>query len=385
MKKRRICVITGSRSEFGLIVNLLRELKKSKKLKLFLIVTGMHLMKEFGNTYKEIQNEGFKIFKKVKISKSILNTNYVEKSVGSGVIKFSKIFKKIKPDLVCVPCDRYEMLGPAISSYLANIPIAHFYGGEITKGSQDDITRNAITKMSNLHFVTHSSHRKRVIQMGEDPKNVFLVGNMVVDNILSTNFFSKKYLEKKIKFNFKKNNILITFHPITNSFLETEKQFIELLKALKKFKNTNFIFTKPNSDTGSNKIIKMTKNFIAKNQKNASLYSSFGHKLYYSILKNVDCMIGNSSSGLTEAPFLGLTAINIGNRQKGRTQVGNVINVAAKSKIIKNKIQQVLKKKIKRKINSNEYFKKGATIKVVKKIEKLNFSKLTKKSFYDLN
>ena len=385
MNVKKICVVTGARSEFGLIVNLLREIKKSKKLKLFLVVTGMHLMKEFGNTYKEIENEGLKIFKKIKISDSILNKNYVEKSVGNGVKKFSKIFKKIKPDLVCIPCDRYEMLGPAISSYLANIPIAHFYGGEITKGSQDDITRNVITKMSNLHFVNHSSHRKRVIQMGENPKNVFLVGNMVVDNILSTNFFSKKYLEKKIKFNFKKKNILITFHPITNSFLETEKQFAEILKALKKIKNTNFIFTKSNSDFGSNKIIKMTKSFIIKNKKNARLYSSFGHKLYYSILKNVDCMIGNSSSGLTEAPFLGLASINIGNRQKGRTQFGNVINIPAKSKIIENKIRLVLKKKFKKKLNSNEYFKKGATIKVVKKIEKLNFSKLTKKSFYDLN
>ena len=221
MRKKRICVITGSRSEFGLMINLLKEIKKSTKLKLFLLVTGMHLMKQFGNTYKEIQDEGFKIFKKVMLSKSIKKENYTSNSVGVGVIKFSKILKKVKPDLVCIPGDRYEMLGPAISSYLLNIPIAHFYGGEITKGSQDDITRNSITKMSNLHFVTHSNHKKKVIQMGENPGNVYLVGNMVVDNILSSSLLSKKIIQEKIKINFKKKNILITFHPITNSPAET--------------------------------------------------------------------------------------------------------------------------------------------------------------------
>jgi len=385
MKKRKICVVTGSRSEFGLMINLLREIKKSKKLKLFLLVTGTHLMKEFGNTYKEINAEGFKIFKKIELSKSTKKENYTSNSVGIGTIKFSKILKKIKPNLVCVPSDRYEMLGPAISSYLLNIPIAHFYGGEITKGSQDDITRNSITKMSNLHFVTHSNHRKRVIQMGEHPKNVFLVGNMVIDNILSSNFLSKKSTEKKIKFNLKKKNILVTFHPITNSPTETVKQFAEILKALENIKNTNFIFTKPNSDLGSNKIVMMIDNFIKNNYKNAKLYNSFGHKLYYSVLKNVDCMIGNSSSGLTEAPFLGLSSINVGNRQEGRTQVGNIINIPAQSKMIEKKIRFVLKNKMKNKMNNNSYFRKGATKKVVKIIEKINFSNLSKKSFYDLN
>ncbi len=382
MKKKKICIVTGARSDFGLLINLLREINKSKKLNLFLLTTGSHLMKEFGNTYKEVKNEGFKIFKKIELSKSILNKNYISKSVGKGVIKFSEVFNKIKPDLVCVPCDRYEMLGPAISSYLLNIPLAHFYGGEVTKGSQDDITRNSITKMSNFHFVTHPSHRKRVIQMGENPKNVFLVGNMVVDNILFTKFFSKKTIEKKIKFKLSRKNILITFHPITNNPLETKKQLAEILKALKNIKQTNFIFTKPNSDVGSEEIIKKIKDFIRKNKKRAKLYNSFGHKLYYSVLKNVDCMIGNSSSGLTEAPYLGLTTINIGNRQEGRVQFGNIINVSAKSKIIERKIRLALNKK--KKINKNN-LKKGATKKIVKIIEKLNLSNPLKKSFYDLN
>jgi len=385
MIKKKICVVTGSRSEFGLMANLLREIKKNKKLKLFLLVTGMHLMDEFGNTYKEIEQGGFKIFKKIKLAGSISIKDYVSNSVGIGVVKFSKIFKKIKPDLVCIPCDRYEMLGAAISSYLLNIPIAHFYGGEVTKGSQDDITRNSITKMSNFHFVTHSSHKKRVIQMGENPKNVFLVGNMVIDNILSTKFFSKEDLKKKIKLDFTKKNVLITFHPITNVPSETQKQFAEILKALKNIKHVNFIFTKPNSDSGSGQIIKMIENFVRKNPNNARLFNSLGHKLYYSILKNVDCMMGNSSSGLSEAPFLGLTIINIGNRQEGRTQAGNIINIPAKSIVIENKIRLVLKNKIKKKISNSDYLKKGATKKVVRILEKLNLKKMQIKNFFDID
>ena len=384
MIKKKICVVTGSRSEFGLMTNLLREINKSKKLKLFLLVTGMHLMNEFGNTYKEIKRGGFKISKKIKLAESISIKDYISNSVGMGVVKFSETFRKIKPDLVCIPCDRYEMLGPAISSYLLNIPIAHFYGGEVTKGSQDDITRNSITKMSNFHFVTHLDHKKRVIQMGENPKKVFLVGNMVVDNILSTKIISKENLKKKIKLDFTKKNILITFHPITNVPSETKKQFNEILKALKNIKNVNFIFTKPNSDSGSDQIIKMIKNFVRKNS-NARSFNSLGHKLYYSILKNVNCMIGNSSSGLSEAPFLGLKIINIGNRQEGRTQAGNIINIPAKSNLIENKIRLVLKNKVKQKISNSDYLKKGATRKVVRILEKLNLKNIQIKNFFDLD
>ncbi len=384
MIKKKICVVTGSRSEFGLMTNLLREINKSKKLKLILLVTGMHLMNEFGNTYKEIKQGGFKISKKIKLVESISIKDYVSNSVGMGVIKFSEIFRKIKPDLVCIPCDRYEMLGPAISSYLLNIPIAHFYGGEVTKGSQDDITRNSITKMSNFHFVTHTDHKKRVIQMGENPKKVFLVGNMVIDNILSTKFLSKESLKKKINLDFTKKNILITFHPITNMPSETKKQFNEILKALKNIKNVNLIFTKPNSDSGSEQIIKMTKNFVRQNS-NAKLFNSLGHELYYSILKNISCMIGNSSSGLSEAPFLGIKIINIGNRQEGRTQAGDIINIPAKSNLIKNKIRLVLKNKVKQKIINRDYLKKGATKKVLRIIEKLDLKKKFNKNFFDVN
>ncbi len=384
MIKKKICVVTGSRSEFGLMTNLLREINKSKKLKLILLVTGMHLMNEFGNTYKEIKQGGFKISKKIKLVESISIKDYVSNSVGMGVIKFSEIFRKIKPDLVCIPCDRYEMLGPAISSYLLNIPIAHFYGGEVTKGSQDDITRNSITKMSNFHFVTHTDHKKRVIQMGENPKKVFLVGNMVIDNILSTKFLSKESLKKKINLDFTKKNILITFHPITNMPSETKKQFNEILKALKNIKNVNLIFTKPNSDSGSEQIIKMTKNFVRQNS-NAKLFNSLGHELYYSILKNISCMIGNSSSGLSEAPFLGIKIINIGNRQEGRTQAGDIINISAKSNLIKNKIRLVLKNKVKQKIINRDYLKKGATKKVLRIIEKLDLKKKFNKNFFDVN
>ena len=220
--------------------------------------------------------------------------------------------------------------------------------------------------------------------MGENPKKVFLVGNMVIDNILSTKFLSKESLKKKINLDFTKKNILITFHPITNMPSETKKQFNEILKALKNIKNVNLIFTKPNSDSGSEQIIKMTKNFVRQNS-NAKLFNSLGHELYYSILKNISCMIGNSSSGLSEAPFLGIKIINIGNRQEGRTQAGDIINIPAKSNLIKNKIRLVLKNKVKQKIINRDYLKKGATKKVLRIIEKLDLKKKFNKNFFDVN
>ena len=385
MNIKKICVVTGARSEFGLIVNLLRELKKSKKLKLFLVVTGMHLMKEFGNTYKEIENEGLKIFKKIKISDSILNKNYVEKSVGNGVKKFSKIFKKIKPDLVCIPCDRYEMLGPAISSYLANIPIAHFYGGEITKGSQDDITRNVITKMSNLHFVNHSSHRKRVIQMGENPKNVFLVGSLGQENILNAKNFKKKEIEKKLNIKFNKRNLMVSYHPETISKISVKAQLKELLLAIKHFSNINFIFTSPNVDPGNNEIIKSIKRFVKRN-KNTFFASSLGQDLFFSCIKYSDGMVGNSSSGIIELPVLRKGTVNIGHRQEGRVRTKSIIDTACKRKNIILSINKLYSKKFQKNLKNNiRPFKKSTSKSIVSIINnKIKKDINVNKKFFDL-
>jgi GDP/UDP-N,N'-diacetylbacillosamine 2-epimerase (hydrolysing) len=381
---KKIFIITGSRSEFGLIKNLIINLKKIRKFQTRLIVTGSHLSKEHGYTYKEIKNENIKIFKKINILGKSNNkkSNSDLSSISTGIEEFQKFFKKYKPSLVCIPCDRYEMLGPALSAFFLNIPIAHLFGGETTEGSQDETTRHVLTKLSSYHFVTHKTHQKRVIQMGENKNRVFLVGNMTIDNILNTKLYDSSEIKKKITYSNKKN-ILVTFHPITNIPGETKKQFKNLLAALNKFKNINIIFTKPNSDNGNLDIIKMTKKFIKKN-KNAKMYDSLGHKLYYSVLKKVDCVIGNSSSALSEAPYLGAISINVGNRQQNRVQPGRVINVAAKAELIEKKLKLVLIKKIKLKIVDKEYLKQGATKKIIRNIKNIKFNEAIIKNFSDL-
>ena len=382
---KKIFIITGSRSEFSLMKNLIIELKKIKNLQTKLIVTGSHLSNEFGYTYKEIQNEKINIFKKINIlgnTNKIKNTSTLS-SISTGIEKFKNLFLKTKPNLVCIPCDRYEMLGPAISAFFLNIPIAHFFGGETSHGSQDETIRHILTKISLYHFVTHKTHKKRVIQMGENSKNVFLVGNMTIDNIRNTNLLKLNQIKKRIKFYENKKNILVTFHPITNVPSETKKQFKNLLKALSNFKSENIIFTKPNSDEGSFYITQMIKIFIKRN-KNANLYDSLGHKLYYSLLKKIDCVIGNSSSALSEAPYLGAISINVGNRQKSRVQPGRVLNVNASSKLIERKLKLVLYKKKKFNIHDKDYLKKGATKKIVKVLKKINLDSVTPKKFSDL-
>ena len=382
---KKILVITGSRSEFGLIKPLVKKLNDSNHFNAQLIVTGSHLAYKHGNTYKEIEKENIKIFKKIKINEfsSNKNENLTITSIAKGLNEFYKFYLKEKPDLVIIPCDRYEMLGPAFAAFFLNIPIAHLFGGETSYGSQDETIRHVLTKISTYHFVTHKSHKKRVIQMGENKKRVFLVGNMTIDNILSTNLYKIGEIKKQIKFRTDKKNILVTFHPITNIPKETTRQFKNLISALRKIKNVNIIFTSPNQDEGNLIIIKMIKKFIKK-YNNANFYDSLGHKLYYSVLKNIDCVIGNSSSALSEAPFLGAMSINVGNRQKYRVQPGRVINVEADSNKIEKKIKFILNKKKKSELTDKAYLKRGATIKIIKILKELNLKKRVIKKFSDL-
>ncbi len=385
MKKKTISFVTGSRAEFGLIHSLLKEIQSEKKFKLDLAVTGMHLMREFGLTFKEISKSKIKISKKIKTISSIKKKDYIINCLSIGVKKFGDYFRKKKPSLICLPADRHEMLAPAIAAFHQNIPIAHFFGGELSNGSKDDTIRHCLTKLSNLHFVTHPEHKKRVIQLGENPKNVFLVGNMAIDNILSTKFLKKRILEKKINHKFLKKSILVTYHPISNSLSKTKNELKNLLFALNKLNNIDILFTKPNNDHGSEIVLKMIKNFIKKNKRRAKLYNSFGHEIYYSTVRKVDCVIGNSSSGLTEVPFLGTTSVNIGVRQSGRVSLENIININSNKDVIFTTITKALCGKLKNKdIKNNIYFKNGATKRILKIIGKVIKSEIIKKPFYDL-
>ena len=281
--KKKICIITGSRADYGLLKNLIFKVKKSKKLKLQLIVTGMHLSNKYGLTYKEINKDKLKIDTKIKILNNSDKSVGISKSVSDGVNKFSKIFNKTKPDVILVLGDRFEIFSAAISAMLSRIPIAHIHGGETTVGVIDEAVRHSITKMSHLHFVAAKKYKNRVIQLGENPKRVYLVGGLGVDTIKQTKFYTKSILEKKIGFTLKEKNILVNFHPSTLEKNKSKTQVKEILSALKKFKDKKIIFTSPNADQENSVIFKEINNFVKQN-KNSTFFKSMGSVAYLSCL-----------------------------------------------------------------------------------------------------
>jgi len=383
--KKKICVVTGSRAEYGILKNLIFEIKKSKKLKLQLLVTGMHLSSQHGLTYKEIIQDGLKINKKIKISTNSDTSVAISNSISIGIKKFSKIFNFMKPDLVLILGDRFEVFSAAIASMSERLPIGHIHGGEITEGAIDEAMRHSITKMSHLHFVANKEYKDRVSQLGESPKNIFLVGGMGVDTIQKTKFIKKKLLEKKIKFIFKKKNIFVNFHPVTLEKNTSKMQIREILKALKMFKKEGILFSMPNADHNSKIIYDKINNFVKRN-KNAKAFKSLGSLKYLSCLSLVNVIVGNSSSGLLEAPTLKIPTINIGDRQKGRLKAKSVIDCGPKCRKIFNNLQKILynRKKINYRSFKNPYGKAGASKKIVNILEKKDYRNLLKKKFNNI-
>jgi len=381
---RKICVITSSRADYGLLKSLIRKIKFDKSLQLQLLVTGSHLSEEFGSTFKEIKKDGFLINDKIEIILSSDTPAAVCASIGLGNILFSKSYTKLKPDLLIILGDRYELLSAAISALIHNIPIAHIHGGEKTIGAFDDSIRNAITKISNLHFVSTNEYRKRVIQMGEDKKSVFNFGGFGAEAIKSITLFKKKEIENILKFSFLKKNIVVTFHPETHNIKSSKKNINEILKAIKSFSDIMFIFTLSNADPEGRVINKLVINFVSKN-KNSIFSYSLGQKMYYSILKNVDGVLGNSSSGILEVPSFKIGTINIGDRQYGRIQAKNTINVVASKNKIVNAINKITSKNFKKKIKNlnSPYYKPHTSsnvLNVIKRLKTIN----TKKDFKDI-
>ena len=330
--KRKICVVTGSRAEYGLLYWLLKRIKSDKELSLQLVVTGMHLSEEFGMTFKEIEKE-FKIDEKINIQLSSDTSEGVLSSMSLAQTLFLKAFNKTKPDIVVVLGDRYEIFSVVIAAMIAKIPIAHISGGESTEGAIDESMRHCITKISHIHFTATKEYTKRVIQLGEDPKRVFKVGSLGVENIKKFELLTKEELEKAINFKFNLKNILVTFHSVTLENNTSKKQFQELLNALDEMKNTNIIFTKTNSDINGRVINSMIKDYVSKNLHKSIVITSMGQKNYLSALQYVDAVVGNSSSGIIEAPSFKIATINIGDRQKGRIKAKSVLDCLPKKKI----------------------------------------------------
>ncbi len=385
LKSKKICVVTGSRAEYGLLKNLLFLIKKEKLFKLQLLVTGTHLSKRHGLTINNIIEDKLNIKNKVDLKLKKDNSSSLANSMSYGLSKFVKIFEKNKPNLIILLGDRYEIFIACIAATLCRLPIAHIHGGEITKSLIDEAFRHSISKMSHLHFTATNEYKKRVIQMGEKPKNVYCVGGLGVDNINFLNLYSKSELEKKLKIKFLKKTIIVTYHPETLKKKSSLLNLKNLFNALKTLKDTTIIFTLPNFDIESVVIYKLISKFISR-RRNCYLFKSLGQKKYFSCLKFSEFMIGNSSSGLLEMPTFKKFSINIGERQSGRIKAKSVIDCSPKTKNIIKAINFSLNPKNKNKIKNvvNPYGKGGASKKIIKILKSKNFNNLILKEFFDI-
>ena len=323
--KKIISVLTATRSEYGLLKPIIAKLNQVNEFDVRIAVTGMHLSQDFGLTYQEIENDGFTIDKKITILSKSDTPSAISQSMGQAIIGFGEYFEKLKPDLLLVLGDRYETLAVCCAAMNARIPIAHLYGGETTEGAIDESIRHAITKMSYLHFTSTEEYRKRVIQLGEDPERVFTVGAIGIENIKNYKLLTKDELENSLNFKLDAPFAIVTFHPVTLENNHVKEQFMELLGACEEYSTMKYIFTKANADANG-RIINLLIDQYANNRANVLAVTSLGTLRYLSAMKYCSMVIGNSSSGLLEAPSFGIPTINIGDRQKGRLQSSSIIN-----------------------------------------------------------
>lgn len=382
---RKICVITGTRAEYGLLRLLMQGIRDDAQCKLQLVLTGMHLSPEFGSTYQAIEADGFCIDRKVEMLLSSDSAAGIGKSVGLGVIGFADVFEQLQPDLIVVLGDRFEILAAATAALFTRIPVLHLHGGEVTEGAVDESMRHAITKMSHVHCVATEAYLRRVIQLGEQPERVHCVGGLGVDAIRQVRLLDRAELEASLDFKLKARNLLITFHPATLDGESATDQLAELLAALGEMSDTGLLFTLPNADAGGRQLIAMLQNFAAAHA-NARAYPSLGQVRYLSCMSYCDGVIGNSSSGLLEAPSLKKGAINIGDRQRGRLQAASIINCRPVRQEIGAAITQLYSPAFQASLTkiSNPYGDGGASERVLALIKQLELEDLVQKTFYDL-
>ena len=386
MKKKKILIYTASRSEYGILKSILYELKKKNNIILKILVSGTHLKKKFGSTINEIKLDKFNTIKKINILNDQSNENNISIALSKGIKKINNYFREFKPDVVLILGDRFELYSIGLPSLINNIPIAHIHGGESTYGLIDDYVRHSITKISTFHFTSNEIYRKRVIQMGENPKHVITSGSPSVDMIKKMKFISKKNLEKVLKIKFLNKIFVVTQNPISTNKKTTVQEINNLLNALKHFTNCTIIFTLPTFDNHSDIISRKIK-FFCRNYKNTYFYKSLGHTNYLSLIKISNLVLGNSSSGVIEAPYLKTPTINIGNRQSGREMSPSVFTVTSKSIEITNKVNQILKISNKKKLFKKNLYGNGQASRVISNfLSRINLSKIKPgKKFFDIN
>lgn len=385
MIKRKICVVTGSRAEYGILRGLMKGIKDAPELTLQIVATNQHLSKLQGETYREIEHDGFTIDYKVYMADDEApdNAHTVAKAISRGVDGFANAFEVLHPDLLLILGDRYEMLAVASTALIYKIPIAHLHGGEITEGAFDDAIRHAITKMSHLHFTSTEAYRKRVIQLGEQPERVFYVGALGVENVLKNDFISKVEIERSLNFELTDKCFLCTYHPVTLSNMSSKTQVMNLLEALDDYRDCHVIFTYSNSDTDSQIIIKCIQDYVDRNQGRCLFIPSLGQRRYFSTLKYMTAVIGNSSSGIIEVPSFGIPTLDIGDRQKGRIAADSVIHCGYSTEEIREGLNKVLlygQKNI-----FNPYYKENTCNAILNVIKTYPLDNLIQKFFYDLN
>lgn len=384
---KKVCVVTATRAEYGLLKPVIELIHKADTLELQLAVTGAHLSPEFGLTYQEIENDGYDITAKVEMLLSTDTSVGISKSMSLALMGFSDYFENYKPDMVVLLGDRYETLAVAEAALIAKIPIAHIHGGEITEGAYDDAIRHSITKMSHLHFASTEEYKNRIIQMGEQPSNVYNVGALGVENIKKVALWSKEKLEENLKFTFEDSTIMVTYHPVTLDNMSSKIQFQNLLEVIEKCKDIKVIFTKANADTDGRIINRMIDEYVEKNKERCIAFTSLGQVRYLSALQFCRAVVGNSSSGIIEAPSFHIPTVNIGNRQLGRMASKTVIHcgysVEDIEKAMRKAFSEVFTKELK--TYSNPYEGKNTSRMIVEKIEeRLDAGIDIKKTFYDI-
>jgi UDP-N-acetylglucosamine 2-epimerase (non-hydrolysing)/GDP/UDP-N,N'-diacetylbacillosamine 2-epimerase (hydrolysing) len=384
-RPRRVCVVTGARSDYGLLYWLLREIEADPDLELRLVATGMHLAPEFGLTIREIEADGFPIVERVEMLLSGDTPSSVAKSVGLGMIGFSDVWNRQRPDWVVLLGDRFETLAAAASAHIARIPVAHIHGGETTEGAVDEAFRHAVTKMAQLHLVAAEPYRRRVIQLGESPERVFTVGSPGLDHLYRTPLLSREELEGDLDFPLTSPLLLVTYHPVTLAD-DSESAFGEVLAAFDAVPEARIVFTAPNADPEGLALTGMIREYLSCRPRRGRLFASLGQRRYLSLMRCCDAMVGNTSSGLTEAPSFGIPVVNVGDRQKGRLRAASVVDCPEERPAVEAAIRRALTpefREVARKA-SNPYGGGGASARIKDLLKGFPLEGILGKTFYDL-